>query len=82
MRFYPATARELNRAYEDHQAAQVHNPELDLPPVSFAQVLLWCSDLDVRLTQEQVEQARSLPSSTTLAEVLKHLGADLTAYGR
>ncbi len=82
MRYYPATPEELNRAYEDHQAAQVPSPELDLPPTSMGQVLAWCSDLGLHLNHEQVDQARALSPTTTLAEVLQHLGGDLTAYGR
>ena len=55
---------------------------LESPPGNFGQVLAWCDELFPRdyPTREQFAAARALPETTTLRQVLLHLGADLSAY--
>lgn len=52
-----------------------HRKVLDAPARSFATVLIWAEDLELRPTQAQWAAARAMPESTTLRQVLYALGA-------
>lgn len=81
-RHEPATARELNQLAENHAENGQPSNALRKPPAHFSTVLLWADDLGINPTPAQWEAARALPAETTLADVLRFLGADLSEYGR